>query len=222
MWDGVLPLLAAHADVVVVDLLGHGSSGDPARDLTIPEHADQVAGLIEHLGIGPVTLMGCSLGALIALDLTARHSTLVSALVLNGCPGWHLESQRTARLSTIASRLGPSGMPQADFPLHGTATTSSAEVDAERRADLQRSGRWFLSSWWAMAAFDPITRLGRISCPTHLVMGDLDFHLATSYALVEGIPGARMTVLTGAGHLTPFDAPNALAEIALAAARRTP
>ena len=218
MWDGVRPLLADRTRVLTVDLLGHGESGDPAREMTVPDHADEVAGLLEHVGLGPVTLMGCSLGALIALDLTARHPALVASLILNGCPGWHRESQRTARLVSLAARVGPSGVPGADFPLLGTATPPSDVVAKQRRADLQRNGRWFLSSWWAIAAFDPIARLGRITCPTQVVMGDADFHLATSCTLVEGIPGARLTVLPGVGHLSPFDDPESLAEIALAAA----
>jgi 3-oxoadipate enol-lactonase len=215
MWDEVVPLLAPHAHVLAIDLLGHGCSGDPVRELTIPDHADAVAGLITHLGLGRTTLVGTSLGALIALDLTARHGGLVSSLLLNGCPGWHLESQRTARLMSIAARLGPAGIPAADFPLLGTATPPTETVAAQRRADLQRCGRGFLSSWWAIAAFDPISRLSRITCPTHVVMGETDFHLATSYTLVDGVAGAQMTVIPGAGHLTPFDKPAEIARIAL-------
>ncbi|WP_344600731.1 alpha/beta hydrolase [Sporichthya brevicatena] len=219
LWDGVIPILAAEVDVVAIDLLGHGASSDPRRDLTIPEHADAVAGLVEHLGIDPVTLTGCSLGALIALDVAARRPGLVSSLVLNGCPGWHLESQRTERLISIAERLGPSGRPGPDFGLAGTARPPSAEVAARRMEDLQRCGRWFLSSWWAMAAFDPVPRLEHIRCPTHLAMGESDFHLATSSTLTEGISDVRLSVIPGAGHLTPFDDARAIARLVLDSVR---
>lgn len=222
LWDGVVPLLAPDLDVVTVDLLGHGASSDPARDLTIPEHADAIVGLIEVLGLAPVTLVGCSLGALVALDLTARQGRLVSSLVLNGCPGWTSESERTARLVGIAERLGPVGVPGPDFGLRGTVTPARPQVARQRQADLARSGRWFLASWWAMAAYDPIARLPDVTCPVHVAMGAEDFHLATSSNLIEGLPDARLTVLPGAGHLTPLDDPAAIAAIVRSAAIQAP
>lgn len=213
LWDDVLtPLRSGNGRLIVTpDLLGHGRSGDPSRDITLPEHADTMAGLMAQLGVTRFAVAGTSMGALIALDLAARYPDRVSSLVLNGCPGWHLESQRMARFAQMASKVGADGLPDPDAPLGGTVTPPDAATAERRRADLKRCGRWFISSWWAIAAFDPIARLGRIRCPMHLVMGDNDFHLATSYALVDGVACGRMTVLPGAGHLTPFDDPKGVA-----------
>lgn len=213
LWEEVLPSLLPATDrtIVVPDLLGHGRSGDPCRDLTLPDHADAMAGLMEQLGFERFAVAGTSMGALIALDLAARCPDRVSALTLNGCPGWHLESQRMARFTQMASKLDRAGLPRPDAPLGGTVTQQAPATIDRRRRDLLRCGRWFISSWWAIAAFDPIARLDTIRCPPHVVMGEHDFHLATSYALVQGQAIGRMTVLPGAGHLSPFDDPRAVA-----------
>lgn len=213
LWDGVLTDLrpSAGRDIVVPDLLGHGSSSDPSREFSLPDHADTMAGLMAALGFTRFAVAGTSMGALIALDLAARYPSRVSSLVLNGCPGWHLESQRMARFTTMAAKVGADGLPRTDAPLGGTTTTPAEATAERRRADLARCGRWFISSWWAIAAFDPIARLARLECPVHVVMGDGDFHLATSHTLVDGVARGRMTVLPGAGHLSPFDDPKGVA-----------
>lgn len=218
LWDEVLAPLLARTDrrIVTPDLLGHGESGDPHREITLPEHADTMAGLMARLGFTRFAVAGTSMGALIAVDLAARYPDRVSALVLNGCPGWHLESQRMARFTLMAGKVGPDGLPKPDSPLGGTVAPPDAETTQRRRSDLLRCGRWFISSWWAIAAFDPTARLGRIRCPTHIVMGDNDLHLGTSYALADGVADGRMTVLPSAGHLTPFDDPDGIA-VAIAA-----
>jgi len=71
---------------VTIDNRGHGNSQklyDPAhygaRDM-----AGDVAGLIRHLGLGPVPLMGYSMGARIATFVTLNHPEIVSALIIGG------------------------------------------------------------------------------------------------------------------------------------------
>lgn len=211
LWQQVVPLIVDRRTVVVPDLLGHGDSGNPIRQLTISDHAEMIADLLSKLSIARCAVAGCSMGALIALELAAQYPTRVSTLICNGCPGWHLESQRMARFKMMAARAGPDGKPDPDS-LGGTAKPSSVAIVARRRKDLIRCGEWFFSSWWAIAAFDPITRLHRITCPVRIIMGEQDFHLPTAYALVEGLREARLQILPGVGHLSPFDDPAAIAD----------
>lgn len=210
LWQHVVPAIAAARCVVVPDLLGHGESGDPNRQLTISDHADILAALLSELSIARCAVGGCSMGALIALELAAQYPKRVSALMCNGCPGWHLESQRMARFKTMAARAGPDGKPNLDT-IGGTAKQSSPVVAARRRQDLDRTGEWFFSSWWAIAAFDPISRLRRIACPVRIVMGASDYYLPTAYTLLDGLADAQLQVLPGVGHLSPFDDPAAVA-----------
>ncbi len=77
--------LAFHGwNAFAVDLPGHGRArGEPALP-SIEAMADWLAELIAQLGTGPATVIGHSMGALVALDLAARHPKWVEKLVLVG------------------------------------------------------------------------------------------------------------------------------------------
>jgi hypothetical protein len=94
----------------------------------------------------------------------------------------------------------------------GTVRPFSGEERAARSADLVRCGGWFLGTMWAIASYDLAARLGRIDLPTFVLMGEQDFHLATSYVLADGIRDARLAVIPNSGHLTPYDAPDEVAD----------
>src|SRR4051794_388547 len=81
MFGPVLPLLAQDHQVVAVDLQGHGRTADVDRPLDMALIADDVAALVEHLGLGPVDVVGYSFGGGVALQTAVRHPQLVRRLV---------------------------------------------------------------------------------------------------------------------------------------------
>src|ERR1700712_3300463 len=91
---GDLPArLADVRSVIAVDLQGHGRTADIDRPLALDTLGDDIAGLVEYLELGPVDLMGYSLGGGAALSATIRHPELVRRLVLVSTPfrrsGWY-------------------------------------------------------------------------------------------------------------------------------------
>ncbi|GAB3598059.1 alpha/beta hydrolase [Angustibacter peucedani] len=83
MFAPLVPALAAGRQVVLVDLQGHGRTPDVAdRPLDHRTMAGDVAALVEHLGIGPVDVVGYSLGGGVALQLAFRHPQVVKRLVV--------------------------------------------------------------------------------------------------------------------------------------------
>jgi 3-oxoadipate enol-lactonase len=199
---------------VAVDVLGHGESDAPPYEFTLPAHAEALIELIEQLREArPVVLAGCSLGAILSIEIASRAPWLADAVLLNGCPGWHLESQRTARVRGLTERLlDADARPLPDAEMPGTVAPASEEERAARRADVQRAGRWLLSTSWAVAAYDLAARLPRIRATTTVLMGDQDWHMPTSYVLVEGIERAVLEVLPNCGHISPYDDPQGVAE----------
>ena len=210
LWFQTMQELKAFRSVAP-DFLSHGDSDLPPREFTIQDHADTVIALLDHLQIESVTLVGTSMGAVVGIDVAARFPRRVEKLVLNGCPGWHLEEQRIARLRTVAERVDPrTGLPRPGRP--GGTVGAATETEIEERAkDLAKAGRFFMSSMWAIAAYDLATRLNQIQCPTQVLMGDADFHMATSYVLQDGIRGSQLVTMSGVGHLSPYDAPELVA-----------
>jgi len=82
---GIAEALAEHGNrVVLLDLLGHGRSDQPhhATQYRIDRYADQIVGLMDHLGVDRAVLAGLSLGANASLFAAARYPERVRALVL--------------------------------------------------------------------------------------------------------------------------------------------
>jgi pimeloyl-ACP methyl ester carboxylesterase len=82
----IVPALAAARRVIAVDLPGHGHSPYVDRPLRAETMADDIAALIEHLGLGQTDLMGYSLGGLVSLRTAIQHPALVRRLVLVSIP----------------------------------------------------------------------------------------------------------------------------------------
>lgn len=70
--------------VFAVDYLGNGLSEKPRRDVTVATLADDMAALIEALGLEGIDVWGSHTGAVVALELAVRHPHLVNRAVLEG------------------------------------------------------------------------------------------------------------------------------------------
>ncbi len=82
MFGPVMPELTEHHQVVAPDLQGHGRTADIDRPLDIRLMADDIAALIDHLGLDKPDVVGYSLGGGVALQVAARHPHKVRRLVL--------------------------------------------------------------------------------------------------------------------------------------------
>ncbi|MFI2607608.1 alpha/beta fold hydrolase [Kitasatospora sp. NPDC018619] len=80
-WLDQLPALLPEYRVIAPDTRGHGASDNASRPF---RPADDLADLLRHLGLGPLTVIGLSMGGTIALDLALEHPDLVGALVISG------------------------------------------------------------------------------------------------------------------------------------------
>ena len=82
MLGPLLPGLAAHRQVVVPEMQGHGRTADADRPITYEQMADDTAALIRHLELEQADVVGYSMGANIALQLGIRHPDAVRKLVV--------------------------------------------------------------------------------------------------------------------------------------------
>jgi pimeloyl-ACP methyl ester carboxylesterase len=81
MFGPVIPLLAERHQVVAVDLQGHGRTADIDRPIDVRVMADDIAALIDHLGVDRPDIVGYSLGGGVALHTAARYPAKVRRLV---------------------------------------------------------------------------------------------------------------------------------------------
>ena len=215
-WDAQLEGLADAYRGVAWDLPGYGASA-PLDALSLEAAADSAAALVELLG-GSAHIVGMSMGGMIALQLALRHPACVRSLALVdtspafGLDGTDPDAWRAARLAPLdaGAQIEDFAEPvlrgvMAPDPDPGAVATAVASMLRVPIAGLRQSIA-------ALPAHDVRARLGEIAAPTLVVVGELDEETPPSYAeaLAAGIPGARLAVIPGAGHLTPFEAPDAL------------
>jgi pimeloyl-ACP methyl ester carboxylesterase len=91
----LIQALAGHRKVIAVELQGHGRTADTDRPLKLETRSDDIAALIEHLGLGHADIVGYSLGGDVALRTAIQHPDRVRRLVVLSTPfarnGWYPE-----------------------------------------------------------------------------------------------------------------------------------
>lgn len=91
--------------IVCMDWLGRGRSGWLAAegDYSLATYAEQLRQMILHLGVGPVTVLGSSMGGSTAIALMARHKGMIERLILNDV-GPHIPARRRKRRADTIAR----------------------------------------------------------------------------------------------------------------------
>ncbi len=77
----VFPSLARNRQLIAVELQGHGRTADIDRPMSFEQHADDIAALMNHLGIKQADFFGESFGGATAVMMAVRHPELVRRVV---------------------------------------------------------------------------------------------------------------------------------------------
>jgi 3-oxoadipate enol-lactonase len=201
---------------VAWDMPGYGHSA-PIEPYTFKGLAQSCINLIEGLQCGDVTLLGHSMGGMVAQEVMARRPELVNKLVLCGTSpsfgkpdgGWQREfiAQRTAPLDAgksmtelaellVPQMVGPGSLPEG--VRLATVCMSQVPASTYRRA-LE-----------ALVTFDRRSNLTQIRVPTLLVAGEHDRNAPPSVMkkMADAIPNATYMEMRGIGHLQNLEAPD--------------
>jgi pimeloyl-ACP methyl ester carboxylesterase len=104
-WHHVVGHLAGHFRVIMLDQRNHGGSAHLRGGFDIDDLADDAAGVLDALEVGPVTVIGYSMGGMVAQALARRHPGKVSRLVLGATAAYPIGDWRIpVRLSFIIAR----------------------------------------------------------------------------------------------------------------------
>jgi pimeloyl-ACP methyl ester carboxylesterase len=124
-WMRQLPYFTGTHRVIAVDLRGHGRSSAPEKGYEARNFADDIAGLIDELGCGPVVAVGHSLGGLVVSALAVEHPSLVQAVV-SVDPGYLVSDESLPIIETMLVGLDDDPVTTVQTILGSTSYTPSS------------------------------------------------------------------------------------------------
>ncbi len=213
VWDGVVPTLAKSHRVTVVDLPGHGRSGDTGGDYSLSAQAQKVAEILPPNCI----LVGWSLGGLLALQLALDFPQQIKALVLVASSPRFVCGDDWPDAMQAEVLLGFAGELQTDFKkainrFLAIQALGSEHAREELRLLRERvfahgepDRKALTSGLEILMTADFRDRLVEIPCPVLLLCGERDtlFPAQAVRRTQALLPDATLSVVQGAGH-APF------------------
>jgi len=221
--DWTEPLADAGWWVVAPDLRGHGGSDKPTDEAaySLSLFADDIVALAHELGWASYSLLGHSMGGMVAQNLVLRASEPVERLVLMDTHHGPVEGMDRETVEIAVDVLRTHGLAAL---LELIATLPPREMTpAEQRIRSSREGyQEFADSkvkqcsaamYAAMGMelvfrHDRLEELRHLAVPTRVLVGAEDFaFLEAAHRMAEAIPDADLVVVQGAAHSPQFEAP---------------
>lgn len=217
LWDGVIDALPRGFDTLTFDLRGHGLSA-VSEGYLVPDMADDLIALMEALGLRDVILCGVSVGGMVAQSVAARRPDLLSGVVLT-CTGAKIGTPE--KWNTRIADVQADGLAAiADAVLQSWFDPSYADrnfdaFDMHRAMLCRTPAAGYIATCAALRDTDLRAETAGISVPTLCIAGTSDGSTppALVQALADAIPGARLEVLEGVGHLPPLEVPDRIAAL---------
>ena len=213
-WRGQLRALSDEFTVIAWDVPGAGRSSDPPATWRMPEFADALARFIRGFELGPAHVAGLSWGGALALELHRRHPGVARSLTLaSAYAGWAgslppEETDRRLRQVLDLADLPPDEFVGAVAPTMFSASAPAEAVDAFVAAARKFHPAGLRTMAHAVAEADLRDVLPTVDVPTLLLYGEHDVRAPreVAAAIHAGIPGSRLVVLPGAGHVCNVEA----------------
>jgi 3-oxoadipate enol-lactonase len=220
VWGEFAARLAASFDVITVDARGHGDSGWDGKPFGIDDLADDVAALLDGLGLRSAYLIGMSMGGSIAISFAGRYPDRADGLVLADTTAWYgpeAPHSWEERARTVLERSREHQVPfQTDrWFTDGFRHRNPAEVDRVAGIFLRTNSLAHAQACRAFGQMDSRGLLGNITAPALILTGEEDYATppAMGQAIADGVPRGEARVLGSLRHLSLVEDP-ALADVA--------
>jgi pimeloyl-ACP methyl ester carboxylesterase len=210
-WSRVLPALATGFHIYALDQRGHGDSDRPEQGYRMADFAADTLAFMDALDLPRATLVGHSMGTLVALQAALMAPERVARLVLIGAAA----SARTAAVLELEPVIAALEDPvPAAFVREFQASTAyqplpAACLDWSVVASLRLPARVWKTVAAGLLAADYTGALGQIRAPALILWGERDtvFPRATQDALLAGLPHPRLKVYPETGHAPHWERP---------------
>ncbi|MDQ6683224.1 MAG: alpha/beta hydrolase [Chloroflexota bacterium] len=184
MFGPIMPALSAAHRVIAPDLQGHGRTADIDRPIDLGLMADDIAALIDHLGLDRPDVVGYSLGGGVAMHTAFRHAAKIGKLVAasanirrDAIPAEMMAQQRQVRAAAVEFMK--------DTPMYQLYQRVAPRPDDFGRL-LDKIGQTMAKD------FDYSAQVRSLTMPTLIVCADADMAPPSHYVEVFGLLGGGL------------------------------
>lgn len=209
-WLPVLPQFIGNYTCLVFDNRGMGQTSAPPGPYTTAMMADDVAGLLDALGMEKCFLVGISLGSAIAQEVMLRHPQRAKGAVLIGT--WAKTDKYIADLLELWADLQSAIAPR-DYVRMLLLWTASPDFIIknpdfctsflERASSMDRSPDGYRNQVEAVKKHNTLSRLPEVNIPVFVAHGSIDMVVPVTHGkqVAENLPHSVYTEYAGAAHL---------------------
>jgi len=224
MWGGQVVGLATKYRVIAYDMLGHGASPRPESGTPLLGYADQLLELLDHLQLPQATVIGFSMGGLVARAFALHYPQRLQGLVVLNSVFNRSPEQRAGVIARTAQAAehGPDANAEAALSRWFSReyqAANPAQIAALRQTLAGNDPQGYLTTYELFATQDMYRAedLGSIQVPTLVATGELDPGSTPEMAqqLAERIPGATVAVLAEQRHMMPVESPRLVNQLLL-------
>lgn len=209
MWEPQMPALEPRYRVLRYDTRGHGGTDATEGPYSLEQLAADAVGVMDALGMRRVHWVGLSMGGMIGQCIALNHPERLASLSLCDTAALMPEENQPVwedRIATIRAK-GPEALVQGTLERWFTRAyldRGPDPVESIKRQFLATPVAGFVGCSEAIRRIDYLDRLGEITLPTLILVGEEDpgTPVAASRAMHERIAGSRLVVIPSAAHLS--------------------
>jgi pimeloyl-ACP methyl ester carboxylesterase len=222
MWEPQGKALSSQFRIITIDLRRHGESDAPLWRYTLEQSADDVNALLNQLAIQQALFVGLSMGGYILFAFYRKYVARVKGIILADTRAQaDTEEGKDGRfqMAQTAYKKGSASIADTMLLKLLSPTTIQAKPEIVQHVRAMIEGNQISGIAGGLMAMaerpDSIPLLKQITCPTQIIVGELDQATPQSDAklMADLIPSARLTIIPNAAHLVNLEQPETFNEI---------
>lgn len=210
-WRRQVAYFSQHYRVLVLDLRGFGQSSKVNHAFSMETLSEDVQELLRHLNLGPVIVVGLSLGGMLAFQLASKKpKDLIAICAVNAVPEFvsHGVKQkfevlmrfflvRCFSMKLLGNVIAKKLFPKPEQQVYRTEFLTNWQLNDKQS---------YLQAMKAILHFSVVDKLSTLAIPVLYIAGDRDYSsLAFKQSYVDKTPNARLQVIQDCGHAAPIE-----------------